>query len=62
MLVAGGEGLTRAELYHEENGSWATIGSLANARSEHTATLLVLVAGCAGTSVELYNSRAEPGP
>jgi len=79
VLVAGGIGLNGVniniqlaicEIYNPETGTWTTTGNLANAREQHTATLLpngqVLVAGGAGinnnpltcsllASCELYN-------
>jgi hypothetical protein len=76
VLVAGGAELANqtvtlssAELYSPATGTWSATGSMATARSDHTATLLqngqVLVAGGQGTcvnvscpalsSAELYN-------
>ncbi|PLP99410.1 kelch repeat-containing protein [Cupriavidus pauculus] len=72
VLVAGGEsqgssqgGLASAELYDPATGTWTQTGSLAQAREQHTATLLadgrVLVAGgeapggVALASAELYD-------
>jgi N-acetylneuraminic acid mutarotase len=49
VLVAGGSGLTSAELYDPASGTWTVTGRLANGRESATATLLpdgrVLVAG-----------------
>ncbi len=73
VLVVGGSGaggsLESAELYDPTAGTWSTTGSLATARSEHTATLLsngrILVTGGAGgdgqplASAELYNPANE---
>ena len=59
--------MSSAELYDPAAGTWSTTGSLATARSRHTATLLptgkVLVAGGEGTSgpltsAELYDPAA----
>jgi N-acetylneuraminic acid mutarotase len=53
--------LSTTELYVSANGTWSTTGSLTNARTHHTATLLpygkVLVAGGGSptNSAELYN-------
>ncbi|CAG2145709.1 N-acetylneuraminate epimerase [Cupriavidus yeoncheonensis] len=72
VLVAGGEGqgssqggLASAELYDPATGTWTQTGSLAQAREQHTATLLpdgrVLIAGgeapggVAPASAELYD-------
>jgi Dockerin type I domain/Galactose oxidase, central domain len=67
VLVAGGLGnsfnvLASAELYDPTSGTWATTGTLADARYGHTATLLpngkVLVAGGNNSSfanAELYD-------
>jgi len=67
VLVAGGRTslftldgpLASAELYDPATGSWSATGSLATARSGHTATLLpngkVLVVGSYITSAELYD-------
>jgi hypothetical protein len=73
VLVAGGADdggfvLSSAELYDATTGEWTTTGSLVNARSGHTATLLqsgkVLVAGGDGSnglipSAELYDPAKE---
>ena len=49
VLVAGGEGLTNAELYDPATGTWTDTGSMSTVRYLHTATLLpngkALVAG-----------------
>ena len=71
LLVAGGSDssgypgpIASAELYNPATGNWTNTGSLANARTYHTATLLpnglVLVTGGNGisghlASAELYN-------
>lgn len=70
VLVAGGQGsaldgsppTATAELYDPRTGSWTATGSMASARTSHTATLLpngkVLVAGGETTipsSAELYD-------
>jgi N-acetylneuraminic acid mutarotase len=72
VLVAGGSGsaagtdsLATAELYDPATGTWTVTGTMIEARTYHTATLLpdgrVLVAGGSGTpgpqlaSVELYD-------
>ena len=68
VLVAGGSGVARAELYDPASGTWKGTGRLGTARSIHTATLLpngkVLVAGGISgngkrslASAELYDSR-----
>ncbi len=71
VLVAGGNGsglVQSAELYDPAsgpNGTWTATGSLIDARSNHTATLLadgraLVTAGAGGTgyltSAELYDS------
>ena len=40
VLVAGGQGINTAELYHPASGVWKTTGSMATARYWHTGTLL----------------------
>src|SRR5207245_3965700 len=73
VLVAGGDGtngggLSSAELYDPDAGTWTTTGSLGTARHHPAATLLpsgkVLVAGGANrsgalSSAELYDPDAE---
>jgi N-acetylneuraminic acid mutarotase len=77
ILVVGGTStdiflgsLSSAELYDSQTGTWSTTGSMASARSGHTATFLdsskVLVvggttsiaSGVAVSSAELYNPQA----
>jgi len=75
VLVAGGDNfgtiyrLPSAELYDPARGMWTTTGTLATARSLHTATLLlngqVLVAAGESAlvplvSAELYTPRQSP--
>jgi N-acetylneuraminic acid mutarotase len=68
---AGGGSLTSAETFSPQNGTWTTVGSMANPRAYHTATEFsapttkVLVAGGAGphgeylTSAEIYDEGAK---
>jgi N-acetylneuraminic acid mutarotase len=61
--MSGGTGrkgnLADAALYDPSTGTWGSAGSMANARSAYTASLLedgrVLVVGGAGISVEAYD-------
>ncbi len=73
VLVAGGMGanppspaphrLASAELYDPATNTWSTVGSLAEARAHHTATLLadgkVLVAGGSSNNSNLPVNSAE---
>jgi N-acetylneuraminic acid mutarotase len=56
----GGGALASAELFDPANNTWTTTGTLATARSDHTATLLpngrVFVAGGAPASAEVYDT------
>jgi hypothetical protein len=66
VLVAGGYNFTdgwlaSAELYDPATGTWTATGSLANARSYHTATLLPngKVLAAAGGNNSGYLASAE---
>src|SRR5262245_57879153 len=66
VLIAGGEGISSAELYDPRNSSFSATGRMTTARARHSATLLpdgkVLIAGGARAvgqqrlaSAEIYN-------
>jgi probable HAF family extracellular repeat protein len=59
VLIAGGNGLSSAELYDPATGTFTLTGSMAALRYGHTATLVpggnVLIAGGNTNAAELYN-------
>jgi tetratricopeptide (TPR) repeat protein len=61
VLIAGGGGNPRDELYDAASGTWSPAGSLVTSRAYHTATLLpggkVLVAGGTGAGQELSGAE-----